>query len=853
MEFHVNGKEHCYDGDPTKTLLSFLRDDLNITSPKNGCSPQASCGCCTIELDGKAVLSCITPMKRVEGKRVSTIEGFSEYLQRTLGGAFAIKGAVQCGFCIPGIIARAKVFLEKNPSPSDQQIVAALNPHLCRCTGYTKITQAIGFAAAHIREGKEIEIPKFSGKVGTFIPKVDAMKTALGMRPYVDDLRFEETHYGALKYCDHPRARVLKIDTTKARGAAGVVKVLTAQDIPGERVVGLIRKDWPVMIAVGETTNYMGDVVASVVAYSSDNARAALELINVEYEVLTPVSDMHKALEATSPVIHGETNLLDVCVVKRGGEACEVEAECEFVSSGVYETQRIEHAYMEPEVAISRMRGDAIELYSQGQGVYEDQRQIALILNLPVDKINVVLVPNGGGFGGKEDLSVQGHCALMSFTTGKTVKLALNREESIRMSVKRHPLWMDYRVGCDSKGKLKFVKANILGDTGAYASVGMKVLERAAGHATGAYNVPCVDVEAKSVYTNNLPCGAMRGFGANQATFALESCIDELCEKGGFDRWQFRYENALTEGCQTSTGQKLSSGVGVRQTLESLKDVFQSAKYAGIACGIKNTGIGNGMPDSSKVKIYIDRAGKLTVFHGWTEMGQGVDTMALQTVCEELDVNPENVTIKVETSEADAFTGMTTASRATSLVGNALINACSKIKENLKGGDLSQLGGMSFPGEWICDFTTKPGAEKNGEVITHYSYSYATQVVVLDDQGKIDTIYACHDAGKIMNPVLFEGQIEGSLHMGLGYALKENMRCVDSKPVSLKLKDCGVLRAKETPKFVVSGVEVKDQFGPYGAKGVGEIGLVPTAPAVTNALYTFDKKRRYVLPIEGSL
>ena len=503
---------------------------------------------------------------------------------------------------------------------------------------------------------------------------------------------------------------------------------------------------------------------------------------------------------------------------------------------------------METECSIARTTENGVEVLSQGQGIYDDQKQIAEILNLPLDKVRVILVPNGGAFGGKEDLSVQGHAALYSYLLNKPVKVYLNRDESIIMHPKRHPMRMKYTLGCTKNGKLTVLKADILGDTGAYASVGMKVLERAAGHATGPYQIPNVNVVSRAVYTNNLVCGAMRGFGVNQVTFAVESCIDDLCEKGGFDRWQFRYDNALTEGDMTSTGQIIHAGSGVRQTLLAVKDIFKKAKYAGIACGIKNTGIGNGMADEGKVKIEIVSDKKIILNHGWTEMGQGVNTMAVQFLCEETGIEPEIVEVRVDTAEG-ASAGMTTASRATSIIGNSIANACKKLREDLKTHSLQELAGNIYNGEWICDWTTKP-EDKSKEIITHYSYSYATQVVVLNDEGKIDTVYAAHDAGKIINPSLFEGQIEGSIHMGLGYALTEDLELEDGVPKSTKLRKCGILRAKEMPKMEVIGIEVPDPHGPYGVKGVGEIGLVPTAAAVANAFYQYDGTRYYKLPIK---
>jgi CO/xanthine dehydrogenase Mo-binding subunit len=603
-------------------------------------------------------------------------------------------------------------------------------------------------------------------------------------------------------------------------------------------------QDWPMMIDIGETTRYIGDVLAVAVAESESIAREAANLIEVEYEILKPLTDPFEAIKNDAPQIHPTGNVLSTTEIHRG-ETAKAIKEAAFVAKGRYTTQMIEHGYIETECSVAKPEEDGVEILSQGQGVYEDRKQIAKVLNLLEEKVRVILVPNGGGFGGKEDLSVQHHAALCAYLLNKPVKVKLNRDESIRMHPKRHPLIMDYTL---ADGMLTAIKADIIGDTGAYASVGMKVLERAAGHATGAYSIPNADIISKAVYTNNIPCGAMRGFGVNQVTFAIENCIDDLCEQGGFDRWQFRYNNALVDGGVASTGQILKGGTGVRETLLAVKDQFYSAKYAGIACGIKNTGIGNGMPDDGIVKIEIISKDKVILHHGWTEMGQGVNTMAVQFLCNETGIDPSIIEVKVDT-KINATAGMTTASRATSIIGNAIIDASEKLKEDLENSGLSALSGKTYEGKWICDWTTKPGKETE-EIITHYSYSYATQVVILDDEGEIEKVIAAHDAGKIINPNLFEGQIEGSVHMGLGYAISEELVMKDGFPVSTNFRDLGILRARQMPEVEVIGVEVTDPIGPHGAKGVGEIGLVPTAGAVANAFYQFDKLRYFTLPIK---
>ena len=847
IQFTLNGQKTQYDGDPDLPLMNYLRDDRGIISPKDGCAPQAACGCCVVGVDDKALLSCVAKMEKIAGKSVTTTEGLGDYRQNVFANAFVTEGGVQCGFCIPGIVMQANNLINHNPDPSRADIDQALTPHLCRCTGYKKIVNAIQTAADAIRNEEEVPIPECDGRIGTRLPKYHAGDLVLGQHRYIDDIRMEGMKIGALKFSDHPRAVVKSMDLSAAVAHPGILRIFTADNVPGDKQIGLIRQDWPLMIGLGETTRYVGDVLACVVAETDAIAREAVELIEIDYEVLEPVTDMHLALKADSPSVHEGGNVLSQSITNRGDLETAV-AEASYTAHGVYETQMIEHGFMEPEASIAYPRGDGVEVLSQGQGVFEDRVQIAKLLGLPQADVNVVLVENGGAFGGKEDLSVQGHAALAAYLMGEPVKVRLTRDESIIMHPKRHPIWMEYTIGCDEHGMLTFCKGRFVGDTGAYASVGMKVLERSAGHATGAYNFPVTDIESTAVYTNNLPCGAMRGFGVNQTAFALESCIDELCEQGGFDRWEFRYMNALDDGDMTATGQVIEAGAGAKATLEAVKNEFHNAKFAGIACGIKNTGIGNGMPDSSQVTVTVAENGKVIIDHGWTEMGQGVHTIAVQTLVNETGIRPEQVEVRVETG-SEMVTGMTTASRATSLIGNAIIDASREFKADLEKHSLEELAGKRYVGAFTVDWTTKPGAMVE-KIYTHYSYSYATQVVILDEQGQVDKIIAAHDAGKIFNPTLFEGQLEGSIHMGLGYAISEDLPMEDGRPKSTMLRKCGILRAKDMPEMEVIGVEVPDPYGPYGAKGVGEIGLVPTAGAVANALYQFDGVRRHKLPMK---
>ena len=847
ITFRLNGEQINYSGDPDNTLLHFLREERDLISVKDGCSCQAYCGACMLEINGEAKLSCTTKMSKLQDAEVITLEGIPANVRNVIAKAYVEKGAVQCGFCTPGFIMRTKVLFQKNPTPSREEIIKALNINLCRCTGYVKIIDAIELASKKLRAGEKVEYSEMKATVGSSFPKYQAYETAIASRRFVNDLKFEGMLFGALKFSEHPRAEIIRIDYVEAEKLPGVVKLVTAKDIPGNKYTGLIYPDWPLMIAEGEITRYIGDVLCGVIAMNENIAREAISKIQVEYNILKAVSNPFEALDDNSPQVHQDhTNLLDNCVVKRGGDITKAIADSSFTSTGKYRTQRIEHAFLETESAIAITQNGKIHLYSQGQGIYVDRKQIASLLNIDPEDLQVTLVPCGGGFGGKEDLTVQGHAALYSLLTSKPVKVTLSREESIRMHPKRHPVFMDISVSCNKNGMLTALKLRAVGDTGAYASVGTKVMERVAGHASGAYHFPVVDIESKTVYTNNIPCGAMRGFGANQVAFALESCIDDLCERGGFDRWQFRYNNALCEGKMTATGQVLEQGVGVKATLLAVKDEFYRSKFAGLACAIKNCGVGNGMIDFSHVAIIIKSENEILVKHGWTDMGQGINNVVIQILSEQTGISPDIIKVEIDT-EAGLETGMTTSSRATVLLGNAIIDACDKLKRCLEKQSLKELSGQTFLGYSECNWTTKPGANVE-KIVTHFSYGYATQLVVLDEEGNIKKVVAAHDAGKIMNRTLFEGQIEGAVVMGLGYALSENLPMQNGYLTSSKLKDCGLFKAKDIPEIEVIGVEVPDDFGPYGAKGVGEIGMVPTAAAVANAISLYRKQRIFALP-----
>ncbi|HXB54317.1 MAG TPA: selenium-dependent xanthine dehydrogenase [Vicinamibacteria bacterium] len=854
VQFGLNGQMRTIEPEPGESLLDVLRDRCGIHSVKDGCQPQGQCGCCLALVDGNPLVTCAVEARRVAGKQVLTVEGLSAEERQATARAFVAVGGLQCGFCIPGIALRAKHLLDRRPDPSREEIARAIDGHLCRCTGYVKIVDAVELMA-RTRRGEPLPEP-CGGRVGESLARYQGSDLVLGERPYVADMTREGLLHGALLLSAHARARVVGLDTTKARAVPGVRAIVTAADVPGERWYGLLYDDWPGLVAVGEEVRCVGDVLAAVAADDARTARRAAALIEVDYEPLPAVLDPEAALADGAPRVNPKhANLLSRSVISRGDAEAALAASAHVVS-GTWQTQRVEHLFLEPEAALVEPRpGGTLAMYSQGQGVFDDRRQVARFLAMPEERLLVELVPNGGAFGGKEDMSVQAQTALLALVSGRPVLLVLNREESIRIHPKRHPITLRYTVGCNAEGRLTAVKARILGDSGAYASVGGKVLERAAGHACGPYRVPNVDVESIAAYTNNPPCGAMRGFGANQSAFAMEGCLDLLAQKAGLDGWEVRRRNVVSLGDLSTTGQVLDKSVGIAKTLEAVKGIYYEARQAGravgIACGMKNSGIGNGVAEWGKCRLVVEEDGTVSLYNGYTEMGQGLLTVLVQFAVEVTGLSPSVFRPKVDSTFALGC-GQTTGSRATLFGGRAVMSAARKLEADLKGGlTLADLKGRIYAADEVVSDTTALGAS-GPKVKTHTTYSYATQVCVLDAQGRVERFVAAHDVGRVVNPALCQGQLEGSIHMGLGYALTEELPCEDGMPVTFKLREIGVLRARDMPRTEIILIEEPEPEGPLGAKGVGEIGLVPTAGAVAGALEAFDGKRRYRLPMKDS-
>ena len=828
-------------------LLSALREELDVTSAKDGCSPMGQCGCCTVMIDGKVQISCTYDVAKVAGRQVTTLEGVDEDERTKYSDAFAACGGLQCGFCIPGIVMRAKAQVDKKGSDLKRDDMARhLGAHLCRCTGYVKVLDAIEAVA----QGRKVD-PSLPGGVGTSGAKFEAPQLALGDRGYVDDIRVPGMVHGAVHLTQHVRADIGAIDTSAALAADGVIAVYTAADIPGAQYVGIIYKDWPIFIGVGQRTSYAGDVLAFVVAATKQQARLAAELIDVTYRVHRPITDPVAAIDDPEIAVFGTTsNVLSTSAYTRGDVDSALEGSSHVVRE-VFQTQRIEHAFLEPESTLAVPTESGLHVYSGGQGVWDDRDQIAAILDVPKDKVIVELVSNGGAFGGKEDMSNQGQTALAAWLLGVPVKCTLSREESFLMHAKRHPIRLAYEAGCDADGHLTAVRVRAIGDSGSYASVGMKVLERAAGHASGPYRVPNIDVEAIAVRTNNPVCGAFRGFGANQAQFAMEGVLDRLAEQVGISGWDIRKRNVVRPGEVWGPGQIMDAGVaGAEECLDRAKPYIDAAladgKAVGVGLGLKNSGLGNGLREVTGAVVRFRSDGIIEVRHGFTEMGQGVHTVALQVAVTELGVDPERIRVIVDTTREIGF-GQTTGSRGTLMAAASVQKAC---QIALAAGCSTDVDHCA---EHVVDWTQKLGNPEIPNPTIHAAFGYAAQVVIGNrETGAIERVVAIHDVGKAVNPQLCEGQVEGSVHMGLGYALTEDFPSdpLTGFPTAKSLRALGILRPKDIPPIDVVLVEVPQPRSAYGIKGVGEIGLVPTAGAVAAMLHQVDGRWRNSLPMK---
>ncbi len=908
----INGEEHvtCEN----KSILRYLRDDLHLTSVKDGCS-EGACGTCTVIVDDRAVKSCVLTTKLAVGHTITTIEGLSEEEREAFVYAFGTAGAVQCGFCIPGMVLAGAALIRRCPDPTSTQIAEAIRGNVCRCTGYKRIIVGIKKAAAVLRGEEAIDPAIEAGEsygVGEQIFRTDVRAKVLGTGQYPDDL--DEREFPGLTIASavrskYPRARVVSIDIEKARALPGVVGVLTAADVPVNQVGHLIQ-DWDVMIAEGDITRCVGDAIALVVAKDRKTLERAKKLVKVEYEELEPVRNIDEAAAPDAPIIHDSFNAFGNHVVLKNnicqqrhvtrGDAKAALAASAYTVTDTFVTPFTEHAFLEPECAVAAPYKNGVKIWSTDQGAYDTRKECAHMLGWDAepDRVVVQTMFVGGGFGGKEDVSIQHLAALAAYKLNVPVKCFLTREESLAFHPKRHYMRGTFTLGCDESGHFTGMDCEINFDTGAYASLCGPVLERACTHSVGPYKYQNTDIRGYGYYTNNPPAGAFRGFGVCQSEFALESLIDVLAEKVGIDPWQIRYINAIEPGAVLPNGQIADCSTALKETLEAVKGAYYAHPgRAGIACAMKNAGVGVGLPDKGRCNIRVEN-GVAVVYAATSDIGQGCNTVFTQDVAEACGL-PRRCIANGECSTENApDSGTTSGSRQTVVTGEAVRGAAFLLRDAMlayecgeevpqgqvrAGGDgktfhfedgreytvpaeeltpgharvaadpvaaLAALEGREFYYEYF-EPTDKLGADVPNAK-SHICYGFATHVCILDDDGRAVEFYAAHDSGRVINPIAIQGQIEGGVLMGMGYALTEDFPLKDCVPQA-KYGELGLFRADAIPEIHAIYVERDEQLPvAYGGKGIGEIATIPAAPAVQNAYRAFDGKLRPELPMRDT-
>ena len=843
--YQIKVNQQIYEVEKDQKLLRFLRDVCKIKSVKDGCS-EGACGTCHVLIDGVPKKACVLKISSLVGKEILTIEGFTEKEKEIYVRAFGEAGAVQCGFCIPGMVICAKALLDVNPNPTTDEVALALRNNICRCTGYKKIIDAVMLAAAYLRDEVK-ECQTYTWRLGERVPRIDVREKVLGYGEYVDDMEVKGLVYAGAIRSLYPRARVLAIDESKALMLPGVIQVITAKDIPGQNKVGHIIHDWDTLIPVGSCTRYLGDSVALVVAETPEILEEAKKLVEVTYEELKPVLSPYEAMAEDAPLIHEGGNLLAERHVSRGNAKKAIE-ESAHVLKQKFKTPWTEHAFLEPECAIAIPDDDGVLIYSSDQGVYATQHECAPMLGIPFNKVRVVNKLVGGGFGGKEDMTVQHHAALAAYLTKLPVKVKLSRAESLLVHPKRHPMDMEFTLGCNELGEIQGVYAEVFADTGAYASLGGPVLERACTHASGPYHFQNFEIHGKAYYTNNPPAGAFRGFGVTQTCFAIEMLLTKMADIIGISPWEIRYRNAIRPGEVLPNGQIVDNATALVETLEAVKEVFDKNKYVGIACAMKNSGVGVGLPDYGRSILKIVD-GKIEIRSGASCIGQGLGTVLIQMVVESTTVKKEDIVYCASNTINAPDSGTTSGSRQTLITGEAVRRACERLNKDLAVHTLKELEGREYYGEYLAA-TDKLGADIPNPV-SHVAYGYATQVCVLNEDGKIEKIVAAHDVGKAVNPLSVEGQIEGGVVMSLGYALTEQYKLENAVPKS-KFGTLGLFRANAVPKVESIIIEKEGLNVACGAKGIGEITSIPTAPAVAGAYYKLTGDFQTELPLKDT-
>lgn len=911
IRFFVNHREVETAVNQELSLLRFLRDHLRLTGTKCGCEA-GECGACSVILDGRAVRSCRVKIGSLAGKQVATIEGLApDGKLHPLQIAFIKADAFQCGFCTPGIIMAAKALLDANPEPADDEIKGALAGNLCRCTGYRSIIEAVHTAASLMASGAEGMLPPASlpedMNIGSSPSDKDAYEKISGTLLFADDLYREAMLWGKLLFAPAPCISIETIDVSAAEQLGGVVKILTAKDVPGKNCFGRMIPHQPVL--VDNKTRFIGDVLAVVFAETADIAQEALSLITVDYHLEEGAFSFQESLAAGAPEIHAGGNLMKT-VANKKGDIEEGFAKSDIIEEGTYFTPFVEHGFLEPEAGLAYLDNDGVmTIHYPTQAPFHVRKQVADSLGWPEEKIRVIATPLGGGFGGKTDVTIEILLALGALHTQRPVKITLQRSESLRIDTKRHPFFMRYKTGVTNDGKLMALKAKIFMDVGAYAGISPGVLEQATIFAGGPYVWPHLLMEGVAVYTNNVLGGAFRGFGINQVNFAVETQMDRMARRLGKDPIDFRLENALDVGLETGTGEILLASVGIRETLGLAKKALEETTIersslprwkklgVGIASGYKNIGYGRGYSEHAGAILELRENGEIWLRVSAIDMGQGVKTVLSQMVATETGVDYGQIKVTAGDTALVPEGVAAVAQRQTYIAGNATVEAAKKFKAalltaaaremqcrpdeiELRG---SRLLAQSRNSLTLAELYRRLGAKKETiQVEAHYylpatsplrgdtsptyllyqqqqsgktdreedvasyrnyiAYSYVTQIAIVEvnmrtGEVQVRKVIAAHDVGRALHPQKIKGQLEGSIVMGIGYALTEEFRMQEGVNLTKTLRQCGIPDISKTPVMELIVVEDPEPGGPYGAKGMSEVALVPTAAAITNAIF----------------
>ncbi len=902
VQFVVNGQSVITSVPPNQKLMDFLRDNLGLVSVKNGCST-GHCGTCTVIINGKAERSCLVLMKRVNGSVVETIENLTPADGlHPLQYSFITENAVQCGFCTPGMLLASKALLNQNLHPNEEEIRQGLKNNLCRCTGYTSIIKAVQKAGNLLAQGTEIiplealQLPESqNGLMGMENPDKHAIDGVTGRIKYADDLKPDKLIFGKIKYADFPSAKILSINTEAAYQIPGVRLVLTGDDVAGTNLVGILRRDQPAIVK--DHVRSVGDIVAVIFADSEVIAEQAREALQVEYEPLPAIFSPQEAMLPDAPMIHESGNICHKSFLKRG-DVESVFQTAAVVVAGMFTTPFVDHAFLEPESGIAYPDEEGNIILELGtQCPFDDRDQIASALGLPLEKVRVRQAPMGGAFGGREDIALHVALVLGALKSRCPVKITLSRKESFHAHPKRHAAWMNYRLAADHHGKFLAIQADMSVDTGAYGSLGPDIIENMLTFGAGPYFIPHVDLNVTAWHTNNIQAGAMRGFGVPQVAFAVEQLVDEVARKLKIDPFDIRIQNALDVGLALPTDHILDDSIGIKATLEAARKALQELDLnkngkkigIGVASSLKNIGFGHGATETAGAMAELLEDGSFRIRVGMTDFGQGAFSAMAQLAAHELGVHYHQVKVEYADTSVSPETGPTTASRQTYLTGNAVLLAARELKTKIleqvseelnipvekldvqqgmvviqstgKKYELSSLGEhITANGFYRAPLTVpfteeiSPGVpDRKHSRPTHFTYGYGTHVAILEvdektGKVKVHTIIAAHDVGKAINPKIIRGQIEGGVVMGMGYGLSEEFIIENGLIKTDTLRKCNIPSIDQSPHIIPLIIENPDPNGPYGAKGMAEVSILPTAAAVVNAIYDAVGVRIYDLP-----